>query len=195
MPGACCHLSRGMPLERRGEFLGRGVAQGRMGPLGVVVDPPSFDDLAGVAEIEEPVLVEAFIAEPPVEGFDEGVLGRLAGLDEIEPNAVALGPFVERLANHLGTVVEDDLQGQATGLGEPIEHPAIASAGSNRSSHGGDEMAEAFGIACHELVRRDFRFGSTTDSEGCPQFRPLLGVQRTSISGGWRSACSHNRTS
>ena len=32
--------------------------------------------------------------------------------------------------------------------------PAIAPAGSNRSSHGGDEMAEAFGIACHELVSR-----------------------------------------
>ncbi len=29
-------------------------------------------------------------------------------------------------------------------------HPANAPAGSNRSSHGGDEMAEAFGIACHE---------------------------------------------
>jgi len=31
-------------------------------------------------------------------------------------------------------------------------HPATAPAGSNRSSHGGDEMAEAFGIAGHELV-------------------------------------------
>ena len=30
-------------------------------------------------------------------------------------------------------------------------HPATAPAGSNRSSHGGDEMAEAFGIACHDI--------------------------------------------
>ncbi len=60
---------------------------------------------------------------------------------------------------------------------------AIAPAGSNRSSHGGDEMAEAFGIACHELVSLDFRCGSTTDSEGCPQFRPLSGAKRKSISG------------
>jgi hypothetical protein len=36
-------------------------------------------------------------------------------------------------------------------------HPAIAPAGSNRSRHGGDEMVEAFGIACHELVSLDFR--------------------------------------
>ncbi len=39
--------------------------------------------------------------------------------------------------------------------------PGIAPAGSNRSSHGGDEMAEAFGIACHALVSLDFRCGST----------------------------------
>jgi AcrB/AcrD/AcrF family protein len=31
-------------------------------------------------------------------------------------------------------------------------HPATAPAGSNRSSHGGDEMAEAFGVAGHVLV-------------------------------------------
>ena len=39
-------------------------------------------------------------------------------------------------------------------------HPANAPAGSNRSSHGGDEMAEALGIACYELVSLDFRCGS-----------------------------------
>ena len=43
-------------------------------------------------------------------------------------------------------------------------HPTIAPAGSNRSGHGGDEIAEAVGIACHELVSLDFRCGSTTDS-------------------------------
>ncbi len=42
-------------------------------------------------------------------------------------------------------------------------HLAIAPAGSNRSSHGGAEMAEAFGIACHALVSLDFRCGSTTE--------------------------------
>ncbi len=40
-------------------------------------------------------------------------------------------------------------------------HPAtIAPAGSNRSSHGGNEVAEAFGIASHELVSLDFCCGS-----------------------------------
>ena len=57
-----------------------------MRPAGVVIDPPGLDDLAGIVEIEEPVLVEAFIPEPPVEAFDEGVLCWLARLDEVEPN-------------------------------------------------------------------------------------------------------------
>ena len=30
-------------------------------------------------------------------------------------------------------------------------HPANAPAGSNRSSHGGNEMAEAFGVAGHDI--------------------------------------------
>src|SRR6476620_290044 len=32
-------------------------------------------------------------------------------------------------------------------------HPATAPAGSNRSSHGGNEVAEAFRLACHDSPR------------------------------------------
>ncbi len=40
-------------------------------------------------------------------------------------------------------------------------HPAtIAPAENYRNSHGGNEVAEAFEIACHELVDFDFRCGS-----------------------------------
>ena len=38
------------------------------------------------------------------------------------------------------------------------------------------------------------RIGSTTDSGGYPQFRPLSGVERKSISEGWRSVYSHKQT-
>jgi hypothetical protein len=47
-----------MLLVSCGEFLRRGIAERRMGPAAVVVDPPSLDDLAGIGKIEEPVLVE-----------------------------------------------------------------------------------------------------------------------------------------
>ena len=95
---AGCQLTRGMPLVSCGEFLGRGIAERRMGPAVVVIEPPGPQWSGGVGEIEEPVLVEAFIAESPVEAFDEGVLGRLAEVDEVEPDAVAPGPLVEHLA-------------------------------------------------------------------------------------------------
>lgn len=65
-----------MALERCGEFFGRGVAERGVRAAGVVVDPPGLGDAAGIVDVEEPVLVDAFIAEPAVEGFDEGILGR-----------------------------------------------------------------------------------------------------------------------
>ncbi len=40
-------------------------------------------------------------------------------------------------------------------------------------------MAEAFGIACHELVSLDFRCGSTTDFRDPPLPRPKLGDKQT----------------
>ncbi len=59
-------------------------------------------------------------------------------------------------------------------------HPAtIAPAGSNRSSHGGGEMAEAFGIACHESVSLDFRVGSPSDHRRHHQEGLFLGVKQT----------------
>ena len=43
-------------------------------------------------------------------------------------------------------------------------------------------MAESFGIACHELVSRDFRCGSNSEVRRCHRERPLLGQQQKSIS-------------
>ncbi len=60
-------------------------------------------------------------------------------------------------------------------------HPAIAPAGSNRSSHGGDEVAEASGVEGHELVSLDFRCGSGADEPGPLPERPHLKVQPTII--------------
>ena len=53
-----------------------------MRALGVVIEPPGLDDAAGIVKVAEPVLVEALVPEPTVEGFDEGVLLRFARFDE-----------------------------------------------------------------------------------------------------------------
>ena len=47
----------------------------------VVVLAPDGDDLAGLRQGFEPVLVEAFVPELAVEALDVGVLGGLARLD------------------------------------------------------------------------------------------------------------------
>ncbi len=57
--------------------------------------------------------------------------------------------------------------------------PGHRSSGSNRSSHGGDEMAEAFSIACHELVGLDFRCGSPSDYQHRHPESPHLKVKQT----------------
>ncbi len=62
-------------------------------------------------------------------------------------------------------------------------HPAtIAPAGSNRSSHGGNEMAEAFSKASHELVSLDFRCGSKLPVSAAPGPRLESGLKPKSPS-------------
>ena len=69
--GACCELRRCEP------------AKARVRSLGVVVDPPCFDDLTRLRKIAEQMLVETLIAQPAIEALDEAVLGRLAGRDVV----------------------------------------------------------------------------------------------------------------
>ena len=45
-----------------------------MGPLSVVLDAPELDRFAGMGHGQEPVLVQALVAELAVEGFDIGIL-------------------------------------------------------------------------------------------------------------------------
>ena len=78
-----------------------------MGSIGVVLDPPVLDDPPGLGDGDEPVLVEAFVVEPPVEALDVGILDRFAGPDELEPHAVLVRPNVQSLASELGSVVDD----------------------------------------------------------------------------------------
>jgi hypothetical protein len=49
----------------------------RLGSLLVIFPPPGFDDDLSVAHAGEPVFIQTFIAETPVERFDIGVLVRL----------------------------------------------------------------------------------------------------------------------
>ena len=88
---------------------------------GVVMDSPSFDDGPGRGQVDEPFFIQTFSAEPSVEAFDEGVLRRLPGFDEVQRNTVRLRPFEDRLRGQLGTVVPNQALGKTPELGQVIE--------------------------------------------------------------------------
>ena len=75
-----------MPVDLCHQFLGVlfrcDVSDRAVWSLGVVFDPPKLDDPASLCHRDEPMLVQALIAELAIEGFDEAVVGRLAGREK-----------------------------------------------------------------------------------------------------------------
>ena len=65
-----------------------------MGAL-FVVSAPILQLGTGVVKGHEPVGVQAFGAETAIEGFDEGIVGRLARPGEVESDAVGVSPEIE----------------------------------------------------------------------------------------------------
>ncbi len=53
--------------------------------MGVVILPPAFGFVPGVRQVNKHRLVQAFFTEASVETLDVGILGGLAGLDELYP--------------------------------------------------------------------------------------------------------------
>ena len=76
-----------------------------MRPHLVVVLAPPLDLGARVRQIPEPVLVEAFVPKLSVEGLGEGIVHRLAGSDEVQPDAASVSPGIEGLAREFRAVV------------------------------------------------------------------------------------------
>ena len=58
-----------------------------MGPARIVVDAPRLDLLACILDRRELMHVQALVAEPAVEGFNEGILHGFARPDEIQLHA------------------------------------------------------------------------------------------------------------
>ena len=59
------------------------------------------------------MFVEAFLAEAAVEGFNEGIVDRLAGTDELQLDAATIRPRVERPARELGPLSTTSWRGSA----------------------------------------------------------------------------------
>lgn len=76
-----------------------------MRALLIVIRAPRGDDFSSFRECPEPVLVKTLIAELPVEALHISVLGRLAGLDQAQFDAMLVSPLIERPTGELWSLV------------------------------------------------------------------------------------------
>ena len=91
-----------------------------MGAHAMVVLTPRLDGVPSIGQTEEPLPVEAFVAESSWKAFDEGVLDRLARLDEAQDHSLLIRPLINNFARQLWTVVQDDLVGSPAGSHQPF---------------------------------------------------------------------------
>ncbi len=123
--GARDRLARCQCHERRGGQ----VAETRMRALAIVLFTPGFYLAPRVVERDEDLLVETLLAQPALERFHEGVLNRLARLDELQPHAGSICPFIHHPAAELGAVVGLDHRRRRARLAQPLQHPGYRHAG------------------------------------------------------------------
>src|SRR6476620_1252832 len=101
-------------------FHRRSILQGAVRTNPIVVISPNVQEGLRFGHTAKDMAVQAFVAQPAVEAFDEGILYRTTRSNEIESHAVGIRPRVHRLAYELRSVVDPDrLRLRAT-----LQHPA-----------------------------------------------------------------------
>ena len=90
------------------KFDRRDVSEGRVRTLLIVVLLPCGETGACLAERCEERLVQELVPQPPVEAFDESVLGRLARRDVVPADVPLLALAQDRHAGQFGPIVRYD---------------------------------------------------------------------------------------
>src|SRR5436309_1955218 len=93
--------SGGLQGRRQSEFLGRSPPQRGVRTALVVGPPPRLDLAPRVGQRQEPVRVQALVAQAAVERLDQCVVGRLARAREVQRDTVLVGPAVEGFRDEL----------------------------------------------------------------------------------------------
>jgi hypothetical protein len=104
----------------------------RMRPDVVVIEPPALEQLSGVGEVLEYLLVQELVAKPADEALDESVLLRLARHDVVPVEAGAVGPRQDSARGQLRTIIADDRRRRTMPGNEPIELARHAYPGDRR---------------------------------------------------------------
>ena len=79
-----------------------------MWPYVVIVIAPKVNFLLCFLYVSKPVLIEALIAEFPIQAFNKGILSWLPRLDKVEPDVFFFTPEKHRLADKLRVVVSNN---------------------------------------------------------------------------------------
>jgi hypothetical protein len=94
--------------QLRSRFRRRPITKSGVWPHSIVVPPPILDGSTGVVKALKPVTVQALVSEPAVEGFNERILHRLPGTNEVEANPSQVRPRIEVIRRKLAPVVHLD---------------------------------------------------------------------------------------
>ena len=117
------YAERSRPLFFQFSREGRrgGITKRRVQSPSVVILDPCGDFLAGMGAASEQRLVEQLVTHPPVEAFDERVLGWLArsGLVPFYTGLAAI--FEHRVRGQFGSVVTHDHAGLAVHGDQPLQ--------------------------------------------------------------------------
>ena len=100
---------------------GREPTQPFLRPLLVVFSSPGLYDEPGMAQVEKPMLVQAFVPEATVERLDVRVLVRLARLDQTQLYIVFVRPLQHGSAGELLSVVGPNDLWVTTGQTDSVE--------------------------------------------------------------------------
>ena len=74
-----------------------------------------------ISQREEPVLGQALVSQPSVDGLDQGVVHGLAGSTELEPQAVLMRPRVQCFAPALRPVLDREALQEASRQSPPFK--------------------------------------------------------------------------
>ena len=77
-------------------------------PISSVVVAQEGQRAAGIREVVEDLLIQAFVAQPAVEGLDVALLLRLAGVNLMPLDLVVVRPFQDGFADELGSVAHSE---------------------------------------------------------------------------------------
>jgi len=108
-------------LELSCIFLRSRIAKSAVGPFFVVIPSPSFNLGPGIIQAQEPVLIEAFLPEPAVEGLDISVVRRLPRSGKVQSDVIPVSPKIDVLRDEFRAIINPDRPRSPVILHDPLQ--------------------------------------------------------------------------